>query len=255
MKYEVGDRVKIIEGQLPYAGTVITYNDDIYRVSVDGLGKVGGFQEDNMEELDNGGDVAAHFPACKFASLSVVPDEDKVLVSGFSASSIYISPLDSQGQNLSFNWSLPFELNLRASYSQSTSRTMTLCGAYQNFYYHPSIELHPYPNSDGVVFCLSENGTAWKHYININGSEFPFSTNTFYDFKLIYDGEKAVASVSDGINFASEETNVSSVYAGTQQTFTIGGIAHSNNHYAQYVTFDLSKCYIKSNGEFVWGSP
>jgi len=42
--YEVGDKVKITVNELPYAGTIITYNTEnsetVYTVSVDGIGQV-----------------------------------------------------------------------------------------------------------------------------------------------------------------------------------------------------------------------
>lgn len=49
--YEVGDRVKIEVDDLPYAGTVITYDDTTYKVSVDGLGKVLSAEESDLSPL------------------------------------------------------------------------------------------------------------------------------------------------------------------------------------------------------------
>ena len=49
--YEVGDRVKIEVDNLPHAGTVITYDDTTYKVSVDGLGKVISAEEDDLDPL------------------------------------------------------------------------------------------------------------------------------------------------------------------------------------------------------------
>ena len=49
--YEVGDRVKIEVDDLPYAGTVITYDDTTYQVSVDGLGKVVSAEENELQAL------------------------------------------------------------------------------------------------------------------------------------------------------------------------------------------------------------
>lgn len=49
--YEVGDRVKIEVDDLPYAGTVITYDDTTYKVSVDGLGKVISAEESDLSPL------------------------------------------------------------------------------------------------------------------------------------------------------------------------------------------------------------
>lgn len=49
--YEVGDRVKIEVNDLPYAGTIITYDDQVYKVSVDGLGKVVSAEEDDLDPL------------------------------------------------------------------------------------------------------------------------------------------------------------------------------------------------------------
>lgn len=49
--YEVGDRVKIEVDDLPYAGTVITYDDNNYKVSVDGLGKVVLAEETDLTPL------------------------------------------------------------------------------------------------------------------------------------------------------------------------------------------------------------
>lgn len=50
--FEVGDRVKIEVDDLPYAGTVITYDDQIYQVSVDGLGKVVSAEETDLQALN-----------------------------------------------------------------------------------------------------------------------------------------------------------------------------------------------------------
>lgn len=53
--YEVGSRVKIEINDLPYAGTIITYNDAVdpitYKVSVDGYGNVVTAEESNLEAL------------------------------------------------------------------------------------------------------------------------------------------------------------------------------------------------------------
>ena len=50
--FEVGTRVKVEVADLPYAGTVVTYNDDsIYQVSVDGLGQVLPFEESEIQSL------------------------------------------------------------------------------------------------------------------------------------------------------------------------------------------------------------
>ena len=52
--FEVGNRVKITEDDLPYAGTIITYDDTHYKVSVDGLGKVTSFEESDLTLLPGG---------------------------------------------------------------------------------------------------------------------------------------------------------------------------------------------------------
>ena len=53
--YEVGSRVKIEINDLPYAGTVITYNDAVspitYKVSVDGYGSVVTAEESDLQAL------------------------------------------------------------------------------------------------------------------------------------------------------------------------------------------------------------
>ena len=49
--YEVGDKVKIEIDDLPYAGTVITYENTTYQVSVDGLGRVVSAEESDLEAL------------------------------------------------------------------------------------------------------------------------------------------------------------------------------------------------------------
>ena len=50
--FEVGDRVKIEVDDLPYAGTVITYEDTTYQVSVDGLGRVVSAEETDLQALN-----------------------------------------------------------------------------------------------------------------------------------------------------------------------------------------------------------
>ena len=49
--YEVGDKVKITVDDLPYAGTIITYSDSTYKVSVEGLGKVVDAEDADLESL------------------------------------------------------------------------------------------------------------------------------------------------------------------------------------------------------------
>ena len=49
--FEVGDKVKVTIDDLPYAGTIITYNDNIYKVSVDGLGSVLSLEENDISIL------------------------------------------------------------------------------------------------------------------------------------------------------------------------------------------------------------
>ena len=49
--YEVGDKVKITVDDLPYAGTIITYDDSTYKVSVEGLGKVVSATDNDLEAL------------------------------------------------------------------------------------------------------------------------------------------------------------------------------------------------------------
>jgi protein involved in polysaccharide export with SLBB domain len=52
--YEVGDRVKVTVDDLPYAGTIITYDDTTYQVSVDGLGRVVKLEEEDIDPLSGG---------------------------------------------------------------------------------------------------------------------------------------------------------------------------------------------------------
>ena len=49
--FEVGDRVKLEVNDLPYAGTVVTYDDTLYQISVDGLGKIVSAEESDLEAL------------------------------------------------------------------------------------------------------------------------------------------------------------------------------------------------------------
>lgn len=49
--FEVGDKVKVTVNDLPYAGTIITYNDNTYKVSVDGLGNVISLEESDISAL------------------------------------------------------------------------------------------------------------------------------------------------------------------------------------------------------------
>ena len=60
--FEVGDRVKLEVDNLPYAGTVITYDDVDYKVSVDGLGKVDRFEESGLTLLPGGGGSIVYYP-------------------------------------------------------------------------------------------------------------------------------------------------------------------------------------------------
>lgn len=56
--YALGSRVKVTVNDLPYAGTVITYNDAddpiIYTVSVAGLGDCVVADEDSLDSLTDG---------------------------------------------------------------------------------------------------------------------------------------------------------------------------------------------------------
>lgn len=50
--YEVGTKVKVNIDDQPYAGTIITYDEETpttYKVSVDGFGKVLSLTDDNIE--------------------------------------------------------------------------------------------------------------------------------------------------------------------------------------------------------------
>ena len=49
--YEVGEKVKVNINDLPYAGTIITYDDTTYKVSVDGLGNVMSLEESDITAL------------------------------------------------------------------------------------------------------------------------------------------------------------------------------------------------------------
>lgn len=53
--FEVGAKVKVEVNDLPYAGTIITYDENvdpvIYKVSVEGLGNVIELTEDDIEEI------------------------------------------------------------------------------------------------------------------------------------------------------------------------------------------------------------
>lgn len=56
--YALGSQVKVTVNELPYVGTVITYNDTddpvIYTVSVAGLGDCVVADEDSLESLTDG---------------------------------------------------------------------------------------------------------------------------------------------------------------------------------------------------------
>ena len=56
--YALGSQVKVTVNELPYMGTVITYNDaddpTIYTVSVAGLGDCLVVDEDSLESLTDG---------------------------------------------------------------------------------------------------------------------------------------------------------------------------------------------------------
>ncbi len=53
--FEVGAKVKVDVNELPYAGTIITYNEDndpiTYQVDVQGLGQVLTFEESEISSL------------------------------------------------------------------------------------------------------------------------------------------------------------------------------------------------------------
>ena len=53
--YEVGDKVKITIDELPYAGTIITYDtqdgETVYTVSVDGMGQVVFATDSDLDNL------------------------------------------------------------------------------------------------------------------------------------------------------------------------------------------------------------
>lgn len=53
--FEVGEKVKVSVNDLPYAGTVMTYDDSssptIYQVDVHGLGSVLTFEESDISSL------------------------------------------------------------------------------------------------------------------------------------------------------------------------------------------------------------
>lgn len=49
--YEVGDKVKITVDDYPYLGVIITYSDNVYKVSVEGLGKVVDATDSDLEAL------------------------------------------------------------------------------------------------------------------------------------------------------------------------------------------------------------
>jgi hypothetical protein len=53
--FEVGDKVKIELDGTYHAGTIITYQDDKYQVSIEGLGKLDYFSSSDMELISSSG--------------------------------------------------------------------------------------------------------------------------------------------------------------------------------------------------------
>lgn len=172
---------------------------------------------------------------------------------GFANMYIYIYPADSSGNILKPNWSLPFEIQVQFRLQGSMSRSMVLFGAQQGFYYCPSVEVSA--SNSGIWCGLSTNGNAWTNAITINSSDgITLNLNTPIRINAVWDGTDYTVTINDGINTASKSVTPSSPpYYNSSHNIEFGGIARSNNHYAQQVEIDLENTYIKQNGDMIWG--
>lgn len=177
----------------------------------------------------------------------------KILNGFYSGNSAYY-PKTAEGNKPVYNMSRNFKIHLKVKCTQLMGRSQVLIGNSNNFFYLPSIEFQ----SSGAAALLwagwSVNGSAWTTGQTIEKSEIAYDPDAWYLIDYEWNGTTWKIIVSDGINTVTKSNTVSAFYQTSSGDTELGTVNNSNDHYAQYVQFDLSDCFWEEDGVIIWGN-
>lgn len=159
----------------------------------------------------------------------------------------YLYPTDDNGDILTPDWSLPFEIKLR--FKMTSTKTAALFGSQGNYYYAPSVECRP---ARGEIWCgLSTSGNRWEY--NNLFSNIVIAIDTFYTIKAVWDGINYRVIFNDGIEDHSWVISPSNNPFQNGANFQLLGIQADNNLRGSNAIIDIKKSSITLDGVKVWG--
>lgn len=149
----------------------------------------------------------------------------------------------------------PWEIGVKFTWPANTSKTKSLFGSWNGFFYCPAIETYAGNTEDKrkiMAFVPNGNTSSWIIY-----GEYMANAATGKDcwLRFRFDGKKYVVSLSeDGQTFEDViQIDYGVMYQdATNSKLQFGGINRSGNHYFES-SIDLKETYIKIQDQVWWG--